>query len=408
MRTRGSTDRILPIAAVPGEGTTRLAAGAVGSAPADAAALAPPVASGPCRPARTDPWRPPAAPGEALSPAAPGEALSPAAPGEALSPAAPGEALSPATTGDPRDPVATAPARRRARVVVVDSPERHTPDRLDHEFEVVMRLSVPQAVERIDTVLRLCQPKLMLVKLPLDDVDPRLLASCLAARVNLLVLARPTYGLLRPARLRRLGGLVWVPVRWPAGPPACGRLKRALDLGIVLLALPVLLPVMLVIAALTCWDGPPLYFQQRMGERGRLFRIVKFRTMRVDAERDTGPRFAVPGDLRVTRIGALLRRTRLDELPQVWNVLRGEMSLVGPRPERPAFVAEFQRLQHYELRHLIRPGLTGIAQLTGGYAASAEEKLRFDLLYLSYRSLRLDLNLLVLTALDMLRGFPRG
>ena len=139
--------------------------------------------------------------------------------------------------------------------------------------------------------------------------------------------------------------------------------------------------------------------------------MIKFRTMRVDAERETGPVLSGEGDLRVTRVGRYLRRYRLDELPQVWNVLRGDMTLVGPRPERPEFVEEFRELPHiphYDLRHLIRPGLTGIRQLTGGYTSTVEETLRCDLLYVSTQSLRLDLKLLALTFIDMLGGFPRG
>jgi len=293
-------------------------------------------------------------------------------------------------------------------VAVVDSATHPVEDRLDEEYEVVTRLSAPLAVDRLEALLLLAKPKLLLMKVPLDSVDPRLMAACMIRRVDLLVLARPTYGLLRPSRLRRLGGLLWVHVPWPSGPPACGRVKRCLDVTLVLASLPVLLPVMLLILALVSWPGPGLYFQQRVGESGRLFRIVKFRTMRSDAEREGGPQLAAPDDGRVTPIGRVLRRSRLDELPQLWNVLRGEMSLVGPRPERPEFVDEFRRLPHYDLRHLIRPGLTGVAQLTGGYAATAEEKLRYDLLYLSQRSLRLDLTLLGLTLVDMLRGFPRG
>ncbi|MGW4465173.1 sugar transferase [Micromonospora sp. NPDC004704] len=302
----------------------------------------------------------------------------------------------------------SAPGRRRVRVAVLESATHPMADRLDEEFEVVMRLPAPPRVEQLDALLLLCRPKMLLMKQPLDAVDPRLMAACLTRQVDLLVLARPTYGLLRPARLRRIGGLLWVHVRWPSGRPACGRVKRTLDVALVLLSLPLLLPVMLLILAAVGMRGPALYFQYRVGEGGRLFRIVKFRTMRTDAEHGLGPQLATPNDRRVTSIGRTLRRSRLDELPQLWNVLRGDMSLVGPRPERPEFVDEFKRLPHYDLRHLIRPGLTGVAQLTGGYAATAEEKLRFDLLYLSYRSLRLDLTLLVLTLADMLRGFPRG
>jgi lipopolysaccharide/colanic/teichoic acid biosynthesis glycosyltransferase len=174
-------------------------------------------------------------------------------------------------------------------------------------------------------------------------------------------------------------------------------------------SLPLLIPVMILITLAVCVSGPPLYRQERVGAGGRQFKMVKFRTMRVDAERTTGPALATAGDKRVTRVGRVLRRFRLDELPQLWNVVRGQMSLVGPRPERPEFVAELRvQLPDYDLRHLLRPGMTGIAQLTGGYAATAAEKLRCDLLYLHCRSLRFDLKLLVLTVIDLLRGFPRG
>jgi lipopolysaccharide/colanic/teichoic acid biosynthesis glycosyltransferase len=136
--------------------------------------------------------------------------------------------------------------------------------------------------------------------------------------------------------------------------------------------------------------------------------LVKIRTMAVDVESATGPMLASTDDPRVTPLGRVMRRYRLDEMPQLWNVLRGEMSLVGPRPERPEFVTQFRELALYDLRHLIRPGLTGIAQLTGGYAATVEDKLRCDLLYVGGRSLRLDLTLLAQTVFDLLRGFPRG
>ncbi|GAB3933589.1 hypothetical protein GCM10027614_04820 [Micromonospora vulcania] len=174
----------------------------------------------------------------------------------------------------------------------------------------------------------------------------------------------------------------------------------------ILLSTVVVVPLILIVAAVVSFTGPPFYLQQRVGAGGRLFRVVKFRTMQVGAESVTGPVLAQPDDARVTRVGRWLRRSRLDELPQLWNVVRGEMSLVGPRPERPEFIADFQRLPHYDLRHLIRPGLTGIAQLTGGYAATVEDKLRCDLLYLNCRSMRVDLALLLLTVVELLRGSP--
>ncbi|WP_237742632.1 sugar transferase [Actinopolymorpha alba] len=284
----------------------------------------------------------------------------------------------------------------------------HITDRLDDELDIVARFPVPPDVVGLKATLANLRPRLLLVKSSLDAVDYWLLTLCQAHRVQVLVLARAAYGLLGSTSVHRFGGLPWLRLRLPGRDRLGALLKRCVDVLLVLLSAPFLLPLMLVIAAILCHDGPPFYIQQRVGEGGRAFRLVKFRTMRVDAEAHTGPVLAIADDPRTTRVGRILRRLRIDELPQLWNVLRGDMSLVGPRPERPEFIEHFRRLPHYDLRHLIRPGLTGIAQLTGGYGATVEEKLRCDLLYVSCRSLRLDLRLLALTIRDLLRGFPRG
>jgi lipopolysaccharide/colanic/teichoic acid biosynthesis glycosyltransferase len=281
-------------------------------------------------------------------------------------------------------------------------------DRLDLELDVAARLPLPLAVDELESVLARFRPRLMLCKHSLDHIDESVLAACRAHDVEIYVLAHPVYGLFRPVRLRRFGGLPWLRLRRRAGRSIDERAKRYLDLVLTVVTAPLSVPLMVLIMLAVCGSGPPLYFQDRVGAGGRPFRMVKFRTMRVDAERESGPALAHPGDERVTTVGRFLRRLRLDELPQLWNVVCGHMSLVGPRPERPEFVAELRRLPHYELRHLIRPGLTGIAQLTGGYAATAEEKLRCDLLYLHSRSLRSDLMLLLLTVVELCRGFPRG
>ena len=152
------------------------------------------------------------------------------------------------------------------------------------------------------------------------------------------------------------------------------------------------------------YGKPVLYRQTRVGLSGKHFTIVKFRTMRDDAESDLGPIWSVPNDPRCTRFGALLRRTGVDEFPQLWNILKGEMSLVGPRPERPEFVRQFRtEHRHYDDRHQVRGGLTGYSQIHGwrGYT-DLSERLKHDLYYVRHWSLRLDFHILLLT---LVRGW---
>ena len=174
-------------------------------------------------------------------------------------------------------------------------------------------------------------------------------------------------------------------------------LKRAVDIAAGSVGLMVTMPIMLVLAAavkLTS-PGPAFYAQRRVGRDGRLFTVRKLRSMCADAERDTGPVWAkAGGDARVTRLGRLMRRTRLDELPQFWNILVGNMSLVGPRPERPEFVQSLvQQIPFYGQRHVVKPGLTGWAQVRYTYGATVEdaiEKLQYDLFYIKNMSVGLD------------------
>jgi Undecaprenyl-phosphate glucose phosphotransferase len=177
--------------------------------------------------------------------------------------------------------------------------------------------------------------------------------------------------------------------------------KRAMDIGISSLAMLALLPF-LPLLALAIWledRGPIFYRQERMGLDGRPFMILKFRSMRVGAENSTGPIWAVRDDPRRTRIGAFLRRTSLDELPQLWNVFKGEMSIIGPRPERPAFVSEFKsRFPNYMLRHRVKAGITGWAQVHGWRGnTSIRKRLQYDLYYIQNWTLGLDLKILWMT-----------
>ena len=180
--------------------------------------------------------------------------------------------------------------------------------------------------------------------------------------------------------------------------------KRTFDIACALVGFVIGLPVMAVVALAVRLSSPGavLYQQERIGLGGRVFRIHKFRSMRADAEAATGPVWSAgASDARITRVGRFLRMTRLDELPQLWNVLRGDMSIVGPRPERPSFVSQLtETIPFYGQRHVVKPGLTGWAQVRYTYGATVEdaiEKLQYDLYYIKNLSLTLDLVIVIET-----------
>ena len=182
--------------------------------------------------------------------------------------------------------------------------------------------------------------------------------------------------------------------------------SRALDLVasglLVALSLPVMLFTMLAIKLEDGWRAPIFYGQARVGLGGQTFTVLKFRSMRTDAERDGQAQWAQKSDPRVTRVGNVIRKLRIDELPQIFNVLTGHMSFVGPRPERPQFVAELaQKIPYYVQRHCVKPGITGWAQLCYPYGSSEQdalEKLQYDLYYIKNNTLLFDLAILVQTA----------
>lgn len=194
------------------------------------------------------------------------------------------------------------------------------------------------------------------------------------------------------------------------GNPAYDVVKRVLDVTVVVLTLPLWLPLCLLVAVAVRLDspGPALYSQQRVGLHGLGFRLWKFRSMH-DAPALAGASFAQENDPRITRLGRFIRRTRLDELPQLWNVLVGDMSLIGPRPEQAQFVENFARRIHaYPYRHLVRPGLTGWAQVLQGYAGNTEEtavKLSYDLYYVAHYSAALDMLIAYKTVRIVFGGF---
>lgn len=186
--------------------------------------------------------------------------------------------------------------------------------------------------------------------------------------------------------------------------------KRVLDVMLVGITIPLWLPLALIVAVVVRSDstGPILYRQERVGRDGKVFTLTKFRTM-VDNAEPAGPQFTAHNDSRITSTGRFLRKSRLDELPQLWSVLKGDLSLIGPRPERPVFVEEFsQEIPFYQARHLIRPGITGWAQVNYGYAddqAETMEKLTYDLFYIKHSGFGLDLQIVGSSVWTVLTGF---
>ena len=183
--------------------------------------------------------------------------------------------------------------------------------------------------------------------------------------------------------------------------------KRGLDIVVSALGLLGSAPLWALIGiAIKLEDGGPVFYRQtRVGHRGRIFSVVKFRSMVQDAEGTTGPVWAAENDSRVTVVGRVLRATAMDELPQLLNILRGDMSFVGPRPERPELVARFQReIPGYERRFLAPPGLTGLAQICGKYDSRPRQKLRYDVLYIKRQGFCLDARLIGLSVWITLRG----
>jgi exopolysaccharide biosynthesis polyprenyl glycosylphosphotransferase len=260
-----------------------------------------------------------------------------------------------------------------------------------------------------DAVLRYRPDLVVLVDEPrADDVDDLLDAGSLGFRaVGLPTFYEHAFGRVP---VHTLGPTWFMSVLHLDQRPYSALTKRIFDIAVAALALVILAPVMLLVAGfIALFDrGPVLFRQVRLGEGGRTFEILKFRTMVVDAEPQGRARWAVDNDPRVTRVGRVLRKARFDELPQLWNVLRGEMSVVGPRPERPEFMEELaEEVPFWTRRHLLKPGITGWAQVRHHYTSDVTgtaEKLGYDLYYLKHRSLFLDLAIVLKTARTVVSG----
>jgi exopolysaccharide biosynthesis polyprenyl glycosylphosphotransferase len=182
--------------------------------------------------------------------------------------------------------------------------------------------------------------------------------------------------------------------------PGKEQIKRLMDICFATVGLVMTAPIMLLTAIAIKLDspGPVFYRQERISQGGKRFMVWKFRTMADGAERNTGPVLSHDNDPRVTRVGRILRAMRIDELPQLWNVLKGDMSIVGPRPERPFFVEQFEKeIPEYSTRHTVKAGITGLAQVAGKYSTSPEDKLKYDLLYAKSASPLTDLRIILQT-----------
>ncbi|NIM91389.1 MAG: sugar transferase [Candidatus Aminicenantes bacterium] len=182
--------------------------------------------------------------------------------------------------------------------------------------------------------------------------------------------------------------------------PKASFLKRPFDFMLSLMGLIISTPLWILIPASIWLESrrPIFYYQSRVGKRGKVFRVRKFRSMIKDAEKHSGAVWAEENDSRVTRVGRILRATAMDELPQLLSILKGDMSFVGPRPERPELVTQFsEEIPNYDLRHLVKPGLTGMAQIFGQYDTPPKHKLKYDLLYVKKHNIWLDLKLILLS-----------
>lgn len=242
---------------------------------------------------------------------------------------------------------------------------------------------------------------LVFVTSDLDSVQRRHVTEwCAIHGVDVLIVPDIDDLRVRHAFFTRIGDIPMVQLRRYELPTEAQVVKRIVDLVVSVLLALVFLPVWIVVPVLikVFSPGPVFYSQERVGKGGVTFRVHKFRTMVVDAEKYTGPVLAEENDPRITPIGRWLRATRLDELPQLWNVIMGEMSLIGPRPERPVFVEQFAK-EHpgYHLRHTVKPGLTGLAQVFGRYDTDPVDKLRYDMMYITHYSLLMDLQILFWT-----------
>ncbi len=276
--------------------------------------------------------------------------------------------------------------------------------------DTIDSLTLLGGYEKIGQIIRKFNIDMIIVVGGLNQPElvSQLVNNCYGINVNFLYIPDIEYSYGGTHRIVEIGGIPFWALKetpfvgWP------GLVKRIFDFLISLIILILLSPLMLLLAVLVKLSspGPVFYSQRRVGLDGKVFNCLKFRSMYIGAEDKTGAVWAKPGDTRVTPFGRFMRRFSLDELPQLWNVLRGDMSLVGPRPERPEFVSQFEKiLEGYQERHRVRAGLTGWAQVNGLRGnTSIEERTKYDRYYVENWSLMFDLKILFMTIVAVIKG----
>ena len=268
----------------------------------------------------------------------------------------------------------------------------------DHSYQVVRVITskdLPLKAAKIQNMDVIC----ISASVP-SEKRQQLMSEALHWNVELYVIPDLYEIMLKGAEVSSLDDSMYLRIKPLGLDPIQKLVKRLFDIFLALIGLILTLWLFPPIAIAIKLDspGPVFYSQTRVGKDNKLFRVYKFRTMVADAEKSTGPVIALANDNRITRVGEFLRKTRLDELPQLWNVLKGEMSFVGPRPERPIFVEEFSKeVPIYRYRLMVKPGITGLAQVEGNYSTDFRDKLRYDLIYIRNYSVFSDLFIILKT-----------
>lgn len=284
-------------------------------------------------------------------------------------------------------------------VGVISEEEEKSPEPEVKHFKSVRNIRRIVTANKIDEVIISLPPE---SRKEMVDV----MAQCQGMGVRFKIVPELYEMFLSETDGEDVNGLPLVEVMAPPIYGANAVIKRLIDILVSSVALLLLLPLIILIIILIRMEskGPVLFKQKRVGKDGRIFSLYKFRSMAKDAEKDTGPVMAKSDDKRITKLGRILRKTRLDEIPQLIKVLKGDMSLVGPRPERPFFVERFKKeIPGYVQRLQVRPGATGLAQVHSRYDISARSKLRYDLLYVRNHSLFLDMEIILRTIGVILR-----